>query len=479
MSQPSSSAFKLTAIFVVGVLVGAFSAVQVAPRTERVSVAGPDDPLYVSPTIEPSYGGPLPSMGPTPTSTSPTGEKLECESGRNGGATAPGVTGDSIKMATTVVHSGIGAAFLGEVEYGMEAVRNAVNREGGICGRQLEIKYVDDGWEPQRGAGYIRNFIKEGYFDLPVVPSSEGLQVVIKNGDINKARIPVVGTDGMVIDQYREPWVWPVAAATVSSARIMARDAHSRGAKAFGIVFDKNYKFGSEAALAYNNEVKRLTGRDVDGYNTNNNCQRRYCGVEAGQPSYATQVQEFSKAGADFIAMFLEPTTALTWMATTGVPTPKDVAKGIGAAQPLFTWAFGKGCQAACDQMMVWTSFKGPIEEYANDPAVKKYVSDLKTTAPGADEYNAFTQGGYVGMLLLVDALKRVGPKLTRDALRAVLDSTRLSTGLTIQPTLKWSPKDHFANATMQAFTMQYKGSFSGWRSGQIVTDPTPQRGTD
>ncbi|HZD17287.1 MAG TPA: ABC transporter substrate-binding protein, partial [Actinomycetota bacterium] len=408
---------------------------------------------------------------------------LVCAPGRNGGATDQGVTATEIRMATTVVQSGIGKAFLGDVQYAMQAVQNKVNQEGGICGRKLSIKYVDDGWEAQRGAQYLRNFINEKVFAIPVGPSSEGLNAVIDSGDFDRAHIPVVGTDGLIIKQYvnsrgqAQPWVWPVAVSTVASARIMATEAYERGARRFSVVFDRNYRFGVEGAEAFNAEVRRLTGGNIDGYNTEGTCQDGYCGIDAGRSSYSTEVQEWRGSAGDFVALFLEPQTALTWMNDPNTPAASEIPKGYGGAQPLFTRSFAVNCKSKCDGMWTWTGFKPYIESYRNDPAVAEYVRDLKRTKPDADEFNAFAQGGYVGMLLLVEALKAVGPNLTRERLRAALDSTRLSTGLTLQGTLAYSPDDRFVNTRMQAFQIQYKGTFGGWRAGPIVRDPRPSAG--
>lgn len=403
-----------------------------------------------------------------------TPPNLACTAGRNGGATETGITGTSIRMATTVVRSGIGAAFLGDVQFAMEAVRNRVNREGGICGRRLDIRYADDGWSPDRGAQFLRNFIQEGVFAIPVGPSSEGLRIVIDSGDIARVGIPVVGTDGMLIDQYKDPWVWPVAVATASAARLMAIHAHKLGARSFSIVFDRNYRFGVEAAQAFNNAVRRITGRHIPGYNNKNACQQSFCGVDAGQSSYETEVTTFRPG--DVVVMFLEPATALTWMASTGAPTAQGRI-GLWGAQPLFTRDFAVQCQGACDQMWVWTGYKPPIEDYAGEPAVRTFVSDLKRTKVDADEFNAFAEGGYVGMQLLVHALQKVGPYLTRARLKTVLDSMNLATGLTLEHSLSWRPGKHFASATMQAFAIQYKGTFGGWRAEDIFRDPTPYLG--
>ena len=496
--------WKLTAAFVAGALVGAVSAVQMVPNFKGTSAEG------AAVALDGSGGSSLTGTGGVTGSVSGKGGKgaagsgtvsggatsggatatgggsvlppgragLECAPGKNGGSTDQGVTGTEIQMATTVAESGAGAAFLGEVRYGMDAVVSKVNAAGGICGRKLVIQYVDDAWDAQKGAQYLRNFIQQGIFAIPVGPSSEGLRVVIDSGDIDRAQLPVVGTDGMLQNQYvtssggAQPWVWPVAAATVSSARIMVQEAYKRGARDFSIVFDKNYRFGVEAAEAFNAEVRRLTGKTVPGYNSQYTCQEQFCGIIGGETSYPGDVATFEEG--DFVALFVEPDTGLAWMNDPNTKRPADVKYGYGAAQPLFTREFAENCKSKCDQMRVWTGFKPPIEGYANDPAVKQYVADLKRNKPDADEYNAFTEGGYVGMLLLVDALKLVGPDLTRERLKVALDHISLRSGLTLQDKLPFTPSTRFANTTMQAFTIQYKGTFGGWRSGPIVRDVNP-----
>jgi ABC-type branched-subunit amino acid transport system substrate-binding protein len=499
MSEPVKKGLgpRFTAVFLAGALVGALSIVQVVPdfvgtgAPGVVTELGSDSALSgdIAVATE-TVGGGKASGGKqkgsdaaaAPTSSGgdaalpPSKPGLECAPGRNGGATDQGVTATSIAMATTVAESGPGSSFLGEVRFGMEAVKNRVNSGGGVCGRALAIEYRDDGWNAQTGAQYLRNFIQQGIFAIPVGPSSEGLRVVIESGDIDKAKVPVVGTDGLLQSQYTkpdglaQPWVWPVAAATVSSARVMAAEAYKRGARDFSVVFEKNYRFGVEAAAAFNAHVKKLTGKPVPGYNTDSSCVDQFCGIEGGSSSYSQDAARFVEG--DFVALFLEPQTAQSWMGDPNTAANKDIKYGYGAAQPLFTYSFGHNCGAKCNGMQVWTGFKPPIESYRNDPAVKQYVSDLKRTKPDADEFNAFTEGGYLGMQLLEAALRKVGPDLTRDRLKAALDSMCLKTGLLIRGNLCYSPDNRFANTYMQAFQMQYSGTFGGWRSGPIVQDP-------
>src|SRR5205823_4072897 len=86
---------------------------------------------------------------------------VACAPGRNGGATDVGVTASSIKLGATVVQSGIGASFLGDVRFAMQAITDKANRAGGICGRRIDLMshLVDDGWSYEQGGTYLRNLV--------------------------------------------------------------------------------------------------------------------------------------------------------------------------------------------------------------------------------------------------------------------------------------------------------------------------------
>lgn len=413
----------------------------------------------------------------------PDGSPIECAPGKNGGETDVGITGDTIKLGATVAESGIAQDFLGEARQGMEAVRNKVNQGGGICGRRLEIVYKDDGWNPDRGLRFIQNLVEqEKVFALAVVPSSEGLNQAAKDnsGYLVDQGVPVVGSDGMIRSQYRDPYIWPVASATVTQMHVMMKDAWDRGARNPAIVFENSFRFGIEGAFAFNQAYKRLSGKDIPGYTNpltgNATCQDRFCGVQGGQGNYGGEVSSINQSckedpKCDYLVLLLEPKTGEDWMSAPGVSQPGSFKYGMGAGQPLFTFGFADTCDDTCDGLRLWTGYNPPIEQFKNDPAVRTYVNDLDRQSSRADEFNQFTQGSYLGMLLLVDALERTGPNLTREALVSTLDSTTLDTGLS--PTLRWRKGDHIANGAAQAFEIQSENGFRGWRFVQgYVSDP-------
>jgi ABC-type branched-subunit amino acid transport system substrate-binding protein len=398
----------------------------------------------------------------------PSSSRYDCASGENAGATDTGVSATEIRFAATVVKTGIAKDFLSDAQFGMEAVRQKVNRAGGVCGRILQIDYNDDGWDPQRGGDIIKKYILSNrYFGLAVNPSSEGVRGVIDGGDLTAARFPLVGSDGQLIDQYvdashrAQPWVWPVATSTASVMHIMARDAYARGARTFGIVWDVNYRFGVEGHAAFVGQVRRLGGRIAADR-----------GVQGGQQSYANDVNDFvgscggagTLSGCDFIALLLEPATASRWVADGGVGNGTVRPKtGIGAPQPLFVDSFARDCAKYCANLRVWTSFNPPIPPFDAEPAVATYRADLAAVSSSADANNPHVQGAYIGMQLLVEALRRLGPSPTRAGLKQTLDAMTLETALA--PPLRFSASDHYANTGAQAFeAIVNNGSFAAWR---------------
>ncbi len=403
---------------------------------------------------------------------------LSC-TGNNGGKTDVGVDAKHINFAATEVQSGIGYSFLGPVRYGMQAVLNKTNRSGGVCVRQLTLTLKDDGWSASTGKQYIDNFIQSNqYFALAVVPSSEGLDAASNSHDLDNAPdsvtggtgIPVVGSDGMLNSQYADPWIWPVAASTATSMRIMAHYEATHGAHTFAIVYNGSYAFGVEGAGAFKAQVARDHGTlnsacivkldpSQTDYNTQASNFNQSCGNESGHP-------------VDFVALLLEPQTAETWLGDSPYLGHPQNGGGEGAAgpQPLFDQNFANKCGPTCSGMKVWTSFYPPVYPYNQQAPVQTFNSDLCSVDSNCqtDANSAFTEGGYVGMELLIQALTKTGPDLTRQALAQTLDSMTFTSGLSA--TLTYHHGNHYANESMVPFIDQYGQS----ASFQILTS-TPQ----
>lgn len=382
-----------------------------------------------------------------------------------------GVTSSEIKVAATTVEDGPGRSLLQPANDGMRAVVDKTNADGGICGRTIELTTRNDGWDAARGQDFIRRFIEEGHFSLLVVPSSEGLAEAIQGGLISDAGIPVVGSTGLRIDEYNDPWVFPVSTATVSIMRIMAQHAIDQGDRTFGIVYDEKYRFGIEGKDAFVDYLEAHPDAEVKAVQALHPEQAPY-GSEANSFNSACG-NSGSSSDCDMVALLLVPDVAIQWRNANGDGPVQGRGETTHAAQTLFTDEFASQCADWCDSMMVWTGYNPPIGSIADQEGVAKFEKDVGDVNPGADTRNQFLQGAYLGSQVFVEAVDRCSPEVTRACVRQTLNSIDYQTDLA--STLSWSENQRHANTAARAFSMEASGgSFNGWRDEQtgFVEDP-------
>ena len=104
------------------------------------------------------------------------------------------------------------------------------------------------------------------------------------------------------------------------------------------------------------------------------------------------------------------------------------------------------------------------------------YQQSLLNVSPKDDPANEFTEGAYLGTKLFIEACRRVGPNLTRQALKHVLDTEIFDLGLASGPLRFGEGGLHLANQGMAAFQDNYAGTFNGWTylSTGYLADPHP-----
>jgi hypothetical protein len=207
----------------------------------------------------------------------------------------------------------------------------------------------------------------------------------------------------------------------------------------------------------------------------------RFCGIQPGQSNYTSQAHQFDNAcynagvgshACDFVAYLLEPDLALSWLSNGSTSTP---AYGAGGAQPLFDrQAFASQCDACniSSGFVAWTGYQPPEGSFTGQPAETAYVNLLHSGNSSIDVDNQIVEGGYIGMNLFMNALRAVGPDLTRARLKAVLDSTTDHNGLS-RP-LVFRPGNHLANAAAMGWRLNYaNGQFTGFSPvTKFQTDP-------
>lgn len=447
-------------------VVAAVASAGVVPRGDRH--AGRLVPTSPSGSASPSASRPsrttpaadTPSRGPAGRapgasqvagpSVSGTSSGPRCAAGANGGATDRGVTATQVRLFSTVVKSGIRATPFGAMSVAMRAVTDTVNRGGGICGRQLELHLVDDEESSDRGEDDYA-FGTEDAFAIAVGASQPGLDLFAAHGGLERTRTPAVGLPWPDGAARGSRWAWPVAVSDAAAARIMVAEAYARGARTFGVVFDRNVA----AAEAFDAEVLRLTTQHVAGYNAAGECHAHYCGTNRSPLAVA----EFYSDPPDFVGLVDE--SGAGWLDDPRAVPAGDARVPYGYAALDTMRAHLAGCGTRCDGLRVWSAYRLPVGAYLADPAVRAYQSAL---GDRADAGNPYIAAAYSGTELLVAAIRACGPLLTRERLTAVLRDGPLAAPLTVAGTVRYPE----GNRTMRA----YDWTGGAWTLGPVGRDP-------
>jgi len=72
-------------------------------------------------------------------------------------------------IGQTYVQTGPLASLSPEPVMGVRAMLNALNANGGINGRPVELRQLDDAYDPAKGAENVKTFVKEGAVGIPFV----------------------------------------------------------------------------------------------------------------------------------------------------------------------------------------------------------------------------------------------------------------------------------------------------------------------
>src|SRR4029077_2822 len=78
----------------------------------------------------------------------------------------PGVTPTSILIGQSAAFSGAASELGTEMRTGAAAYSRVINAAGGVNGRKIELRSLDDGYESDRAAANTKRLIDDGVFLL-------------------------------------------------------------------------------------------------------------------------------------------------------------------------------------------------------------------------------------------------------------------------------------------------------------------------
>jgi branched-chain amino acid transport system substrate-binding protein len=323
-----------------------------------------------------------------------------------------GVTPTEVVVGMSNAQSGPASALGRKLKEGAQVYFDKVNAAGGVHGRRIRLVSYDDGYEPDRAVAMTRKLIEEdkvftlfGYVGTPT--SSAVLPLV------SKAGIPYVAPFSGA-ELLRNPVnrvVFNVRASYFDETEAMVeRLTKDLGVRRIGVfIQDDAYgnagKAGVMRALVKNNMT--LAGEGKYKRNTVE-IAPALAALKQANPEAVVMVGAY-KACAEFVKQARAAGFRPRFLNVSFVGT-SDFIKEAGA-----------------DAEGVYITQVMPSPDDAAVALVKQYQADMKTAGNAETDYTSLE--GYVGAVVLVEALRKAGPTPTRPAFVAALEGLQADLG--------------------------------------------------
>lgn len=370
--------------------------------TAGVENDGGADPDAASAGASPHAGG---SSGDT--------SALPPSAGGNGGATDIGVTSDSIKIGGTFMNGGFLDKYSQVTEQAAQAYFNFVNEQGGVHGRTIEFIPCDTAGQAQGTAGCLNKFIDSDKV-FAIGPSLD-LNLDTVQPTIEKKGLPWVGSSGLYAEEFQSPMMFPSQQKGADvGAMILTFAAQTLGAKTVGVSWVTVGQ--GPACLDRVKELAPKLGVKVVAEAVNEDVNN----------GLSSQAEKIRAADPDSVLFCNDPVNTVKFVlaaGSKGYEPPKGWVGGFIAADDV-PEAMGRAGVGVY-------GFSGFDFYNSSSPDVQEYRKVTEHYYPRTF-HHFYTQAAYVGAVAMVDALKAVGPELTRQRfLEAMRNMKVTSMGLT------------------------------------------------
>jgi branched-chain amino acid transport system substrate-binding protein len=336
----------------------------------------------------------------------------------------PGVSATRVLVGQSAPLTGANAELGNDIRNGALAYFARVNAAGGVHGRKIELLTVDDANQVPRAEANTKKLVEEdGVFALfgyaSATLSRPALPFVDKHGVPFLA--PFTGADPMRVFNKH---VYNMRGSYADELEKVVQHFVPLGVKRFSIVYyDDVIGRENHAAVARALKQRNLEAVSVASYK-----DRAKPDIEAGVKSVAAGTPDvvilttLYKASSDFIKAARKSGLSAQ-MASNSFPGASPLAKELGKD--------GAG-------VIVATVVPPPTKRSL--PIVQEYQAAIEKQL-GKKEFSFTSLESYIGAKVTAEALRRAGPKLTRESFMRALDSmSSFDTGGYV---LGFSPANH------------------------------------
>jgi branched-chain amino acid transport system substrate-binding protein len=316
-----------------------------------------------------------------------------------------GQAGGPIVFGQSAPLTGANAELGNDIRNGALAYFRKVNEAGGVHGRKLELVTLDDANQVPRSEANTKKLVEEnkvfalfGYASATL--SRPALPVVEKNKVPFLA--PLTGADPMRVFNH---YVYNMRASYADELEKIVEHYTTFGIKRFAVVYYDD-AVGKENVTAVERALTKRGLKAVSFAAFKDRAKPDIDGglqdVRRGEPEVVIFTTLY-KATADFIKA-ADKAGFGAQMVSNSFPGASALAKELGK----------DGAGVAIAQVV-------PPPTKRSVPIVREYQEAIEKQL-GKKEFSFTSLEGYIGAKVIVEALKRAGPRPTREAFMAALD---------------------------------------------------------
>ena len=374
---------------------------------------------------------------------------LTLEGGASGATRAdPGVTSTSILLGGTAAISGPESAYYAPVAKGAQAYFAYVNAHGGVNGRKIEYKVVDDAYDPSQTVQATQQLVQQdGVFAIFNSIGTEHMIAV--RPFLNQAKVPqlFVGTGAREIlsGRVKYPWTIGYLPSFYGEGKLYGRYIAAHTPKA-------------RVAILYENDDY---GKDLrDGARAGLGAKAKIVGTasyELTDADMSSQIASLKSSHADTLMLFALPKQVIqAFLAARKLGWQPHYYMSAISIDPFVMNVIAASAGKKTTEGTLSSAFLKVATDpsLAKDPGAKLYKSIMKTYCQGCDPTALAHIYGMASAYTMVDALKHAGKNLTRDSLLRAATHLDEKNNPFLQPgiTLKTSPTDYLPFEQLRMF---------------------------
>jgi ABC-type branched-subunit amino acid transport system substrate-binding protein len=317
---------------------------------------------------------------------------------------AQGVTDTEIVLGQSVALSGPAEQLGKDMQLGASIYFNQVNARGGVNGRKIVLKTLDDGYEPPRAVANTKRFIEEekvfALFGYVGTPTSQAVLPLF-----TEAKVPYVGafTGAQLLREPFNRYIFNVRASYFDETEAIVQHLTAMSVDSIA-VFYQNDAYGQAGLAGVERALKKRNLEVAARATVERNTIEVTKAVQtmvAAKP-YAIVMIGAYKACAEFIRQMKKAGSNPTFWNVSFVGS-KALAKELGKE--------GRGVQISQVVPFPWDNSVPVVKEY------RGLLGDAKNE-PGFGSLE-----GFIAAKVMVEGLRRAGKNLTRESFIKAMES--------------------------------------------------------